>query len=140
MKEATITRENKKKEAITRMKSWGIFPETINQFRKDNLVSESLPPFGACFWLNDAAKERVKKFEDEHNALVYHVIHSYTNFGELENYLYVSDYEEEWEYDFDDLKNGQQLCYVQNLTDPLCSEFGTIGIKSTPAAGLERVW
>lgn len=135
-----ITREEKKAEAIARMKAWGIFPETIDQFRKDDLVSESLPPMGACFWLDEAAKARVKEFEETHNALVYHVIHSYTNFGELENYLYVSDHKDEWEYDLEDLQHGEQLCYVQNLSDPICSEFGTIGIALTPAAGLKRTW
>lgn len=135
-----ILREEKKNEAIIRMKALGIFPETINQFRKDDLVSESAPPMGACFWLTDEQRARVKKFEELHNALVYHVVHSYTNFGELENYLYVSDYPEEWKQDFNDLLAGQALCYVDNLTDPLCSEFGTIGIELTPAAGIRRTW
>lgn len=135
-----MTREEKKTEAIERMKQWGIFPETIKQFEKDDLISESLPPVGACFWLNGEQLQRVREFEEKHNALVYFVIHSYTNIGELENYLYVSDYPEEWEMDRDDIKAGQQFVYVHNYDMPDCSEFGSIGIERTPAAGLRRAW
>lgn len=99
-----------------------------------------MPPFGACFWIKDEQLERVRKFEEENNALVYFIIHSYTNIGELENYLYVSDYPEEWEMDREDIKQGQQLCYVVNHDAPECSEFGSIGIELTPAAGLHRTW
>ena len=131
---------DKKKEAIKRMKEWGIFPQTIKQFENEGLISESAPPFGACFWIEDEQLDRVREFEKEHDALVYHVIHSYTNLGEMEAYLYVSNYIDEWKYDHEDIKEGQQLCYVYNHDAPDCSEFGTIGIKLTPAAGLVRVW
>jgi len=131
---------DKKKEAIKRMKEWGIFPQTIKQFENEGYISESAPPFGACYWIEGEQLNRVREFEKENNALVYHVIHSYTNIGEMEAYLYVSNHEEEWEYDHEDIKEGQQLCYVYNHDMPDCSEFGTIGIKLTPAAGLVRVW
>lgn len=131
---------DKKKEAVKRMKKWGIFPQTIKDFEKEDLVSVSEPPFGACFWVNEDQKKRIKEFEEENNALVYHVIRSFTTFGELENYLYVSNYPEEWEMDNSDILENQQLCYVNNLTDPMFSELGTIGIEITPAAGLRRTW
>lgn len=136
----TVSREEKKIEALARMKKWGIFPETVKQFKNDDLISESTPPVGACFWIEGEQLERVRRFEEEHNALVYFVIHSYTNIGELENYLYVSDYPEEWEQDREDIGYGQQLCYVLNHDAPECSEFGSIGIALTPAAGLRRTW
>ena len=135
-----MTNIEKKQEAIARMKMWGIFPHTIKQFEKDNLVSESAPPLGACFWLNDEQLARVRQFEKENNALVYHVIHSYTSIGEMESYLFVSDYPEEWEIDREDIKTGQQLVYVYNHDAPDCSEFGSIGIRRTAAAGLQRIW
>lgn len=135
-----ISREEKKTEAIARMKLWGIYAPIRKQFEKEDLVSESAPPLGACFWLNEAQLEQVRKFEERNNALVYHVIHSYTSFGELESYLYVSDYPEEWEMDREDIGNGQQLVYVLNKDMPDCSEFGSIGIALTGAAGLRRTW
>lgn len=135
-----ISREDKKAEAVERMRKWGIYPPIINQFVEKDVVCESAPPLGACYWLNDEQKKRVAEFENKFNALVYHVIHTYAEFGELENYLYVSDYKEEWGSDRADIKEECQLVYVNNLDAPFCSEFGSIGIKLTPAAGLLRFW
>lgn len=134
-----VSIERKKEEAIKRMKAWEIFPGTVKQFERDNKLSESQPPMGACFWVEGEQLKRVKEFEKEHDALVYFIIHSYTNMGEMESYLYVSDEEEEWEYDWEDLRNGTQLVYVYNRDIPEFSEFGSIGIRRTTAAGLKRV-
>ena len=46
-----ISKEEKKAEAIVRMKILGIFPETIQQFETDDKVSISEPPFGAFIGL-----------------------------------------------------------------------------------------
>ena len=67
----------KKKEAIRRMQALNLFDGVIKQFIEDGYVSESAAPWGACYWLNDEQKERVKEFEEKYNALVYHVIHAY---------------------------------------------------------------
>ncbi len=135
-----VSKEKKVAEAVNRMNILGVFPETIKQFENEGLVSESEPPLGACFWLNDEQKKRVEEFEKKYDALVYHVIRSFTEFGELESYMYVSDEEEEWEMDNEDIKDGLVFAYVNNLDDPMCSEFGTIGVKLTAAAGLARVY
>ena len=138
--EMNVTRKEKKAEALVRMKLWGIYAPIRKQFEKEDLVSESAPPLGACYWLDEAQRKRVAEFEEQNNALVYHVIHSYTSIGEMESYLYVSDYPEEWERDREDIKDGQQLVYVFNHDMPDCSEFGSIGVALTPAAGLRRTW
>ncbi len=135
-----ISIERKKTEAIERMKKIGIFSETIKQFEKEDLLSQSLPPLGACFWVAGEQLECICSFEKEYNALVYFVIHSYTTIGEMESYFYVSDYEEEWEADRCDLDSGSALVYVYNRDMPECSEFGSIGFVLTPAAGLRRTW
>lgn len=132
--------EEKKIEAIARMKLWGIYGPTVKQFKNEGLLSESIPPIGACFCVEGEQLDRIRQFEKEHDALVYFVIHSYTNFGEMESYLYISDYPEEWETDRADISAGQQLVYVYNHDMPDCSEFGSIGVKLTPAAGLCRAW
>ena len=132
-----ISIKDKEAEAIKRMKDIGIYPQTIDQF-KEGYLSQSEPPFGACFWVEGEQLERVKEFEKENNALVYFVIHSFSNLGETEEYLFVSDHEEEWEMDRDDLKNGTPLAYVYVKDNPTFSEIGAIGIELTPAAGLKR--
>ena len=124
-----VSMENKKAEAIKRMKALGIFTQTIQQFAKQGLVSYSEPPMGANYWLDDEQEQIVKKFEEEYNALVYFAIRSYTEFGQLDSFLYVSDYEEEWEMDNEDLEDGYAYAYVYNYDVPDFSELGSIGVQ-----------
>lgn len=133
-----VSKEKKKAEAISRMKKIGIFPETIRQFKKDDLVSISEPPFGAFFWAEGEDLETLRAWEEKHNALVYVVIRSYTEVGVLDSYLYVSDFEEEWDDARDDLTHNESLAYVYNKDEPLFSEHGYIGFERTIAAGLRR--
>lgn len=135
-----ISIEEKKNEAIERMMLLGIFPQTVKQFKDEGLVSISEPPFGAFYWAEGEDLERIRQFEQEHNALVYVVIRSFTNIGQMDSMLFVSDYPEEWEMDRADMKHDQQVAYVYNHDAPDCSEIGAIGIAGTPAAGLRRTW
>lgn len=135
-----ISREDKKTEAVARMKALGLFSDTVAQFEKQDLVSMSEPPLGAFFWLEGEDLERVKKFEEEYNALVYVVIRSYTTIGKMDAFLYVSDHAEEWDAEREDLKNGETIAYVFNHDMPDCSKLGYIGIEGTIAAGLRRTW
>lgn len=130
--------ETKKKEAIKRMKALKIYSETIRQFKTDDLVSYSESPMGANYWLNDEQKEIVRKFEEEYNALIYFGMRSYTEFGQLDSFLYVSDHEEEWEMDNDDLKDGYAIAYVYNYDMPDFSELGSIAVQNR-FGGLVRV-
>lgn len=135
-----VSMEEKKAEAIKRMKMLKLFPEVIRQFEQDGLVNISEPPFGAHFWLSDEDKKRVTEFEQENNALVYTAIRSYTDIGQMDSFLFVSDYPEEWDLDRRDIKDKQTLAWVYNHDMPDCSEMGCIGIAPTPAAGLRRTW
>jgi len=127
-----VSSEIKKEEAIKRMKKMGVFDETIRQFEEDNLVSMSEPAqmfgikIGALYWLDDEQKRIVKTFEEEHNALVYLVVRSYTNMGIMDNLFYVSDYKDEWFMDNADLDEKYACVYVVNHDMPDCSEFGSI--------------
>ena len=131
-----VSIEKKKQEAIERMKTLGIFSQTIKQF-KGGQVSYS-EPTGANYWLDEDQEKIVKGFEEEHNALVYFAIRSYTEFGKLDALLYVSDYEEEWEMDRDDLSDGYALAYVYNYDVLYFSEIGSIAVKNR-FGGLVRV-
>lgn len=132
--------EAKKAEAVERMKLWGIYPPIIKCFEQEGIVSKSAPPLGTCSQLEGEQLERVRKFEENYNAVVYHVIHSFTNIGELESYLFVSDRSDEWETDRKDLKSGQPLAWVYNYDEPDWPELGYIGVSLTTAAGLRRTW
>ena len=122
--------ENKKAEAIKRMKALDLYKPYINLFEKDNKIFLSEMTGGVYeFDEDEELNAKVKAFEEEHDALVYHVIRTMTQFGELYNFLYVSDYEEEWEMDNSDIEAGYALAYVWNKTDEWCSEFGSIGVR-----------
>lgn len=133
-----MTREKMKKEAVKRMKMLRILPQTIKEFETDDVVNES-EGIGALYWLNEDEEELVKEFEKEFGVVVYHVIHSFTEFGELYAFLYVSQYEEEWEYDNESLQEGFPLAYVVNKSHPDCSEFGSIGVRPS-IGGLVRTF
>lgn len=136
-----ISRDDKKAEAVRRMKLLGIYPETIRQFEKQDLVSVSEPPLGAFFWERDDDFEHIKAFETKYGALVYMVVRTYfKELGKLDSYLFVGDYLEEWDYDRQGLKSGAAFAYVRSEDYPWCSEFGSIGIELTIAAGLIRTW
>ena len=135
-----VSMEEKKIEAIKRMKALKIFPDVIKQFEHDGKVSLSHPPVGAHFWLDDEQKKIVAAFEKENDALVFTGIRSYTNIGKMDSFLFVSDYRDEWHYDWENLEDSMVLAYVYNYDMPDCSEMGSIGIAPTPAAGLRRTW
>lgn len=135
-----ISREEKKIEAIERMKKLGVFPETIKQFEQEDLVSISEPPVGAFFWIEGEELEEMKRWEQDHNALVYVIIRSYTSIGKMDSYLYVSDHKDEWQQDRAMLNRNETFAYVINRDMPDCSELGSIGIRRTIAAGLARTW
>lgn len=121
--------ETKKMEAIKRMKALDLYKPYIKAFEKENKIFMSEMTGGVYeFDSDEELVVKVKAFEEENNALVYHVIRTMTQFGELFNFLYVSQYEEEWEMDNADIEEGYALAYVWNKTDEWCSEFGSIGV------------
>ena len=134
-----ITRANKKEEAIKRMNILGLYKPCIKVFEKYDEVQLTEPTGGLYEFSDDEElKAKVKEFEEEYDALVYHVIHTYTQFGELYNFIYVSDYKEEWEFDRADVKAGYAVAYVWNKSNEWCSEMGSIAIREL-FGGLVRV-
>lgn len=135
-----VSIDKKKSEAISRMKSLGIFPETIRQFSRGGKINISEPPLGVFYWANDDELNEIREFECKHNALVYLIVRSFTSIGTMDSYLYVSDHENEWEDDREDITDSILFTYTINRDDPQCSEFGSIGFKRSPAAGILRTW
>jgi len=107
------------------LKEWKCLKYIHKQLKNFNVSEHG----GILFWLDDEQQEMVKIFEEKYNAVVYHVIHNYTKFGELYSLLYVSQHEQEWDYDRDDIKHNIALSYVVNINEESFSEFGSIGIK-----------
>jgi len=131
------TREMMVEEGAARMVTLKMLPQPIKEFREEGRLNLS-ENGGYLYWLNDEQQKLVKDWEEENECIVYHVIHDFTNFGEMLTFLYVSKYKEEWEMDREDLKAGYPLAYVMNLTMPDCSEFGSVGVQPS-IGGVKRV-
>lgn len=138
-----VSRENKKKEAINRMKELGLFTPCIKHFEKYDEVQLSEPTGGLYeFSADHELVEKVREFEKEYNSLVYHVIHAPCKiddeFMDMYSFLYVSDYPEEYEIDNEDIKDGYAMTYTWNKTIEYFSEFGSIAIRQK-FGGLTRI-
>lgn len=125
-------------ERISILKSMGLWNEVVEYWNKEQkpCFSERGSAFGMDVGTNykfseNPEFETIKEnFEKENNCLVYYGIYSNSNIGKILSLLYVSNYEEEWELDRSDLKEGFPLAYVYNMTYEPDSEFGSIGIKA----------
>lgn len=119
--------EQQKLEALKRMVMLNMSRQCINAF-KQGKVWES-EHIGALYEVNQQEQQIIDEFERQYNAVVYHMIHNQTEFGELYTLLYVSNNKVEWKVDRQDIENGHAFAYVKNITAPECSEFGTVGIR-----------
>lgn len=133
-----VTREIKKAEAVDRLRRMEIIEDAIIQFHEDDTVMVSENPFGFLYELNDEQKELVKEFEAEYNGLVYLANYCNTEFGELLSLFYVSDHEEEWGMDNEDIEGGYAMVYCINLDCPDFSEFGSIAFRPVNG-GVKRI-
>lgn len=135
-----VSIEEKRAEAIKRMKAFGFFSDTVKLFEKNGTPLSSEPPWGAFYALNDQQKAAVHEFEEEYGGLVYSVIRSFhQELGVIDNLLYVSDEKDEWPWDWGDIENMCPCVYAVNYNTPEFSEFGSIGVKMGIGAGLIRI-
>jgi hypothetical protein len=137
-----VSNEIKKAEAIKRMKDLGLFVPCIKAFKRDE-VQLSEPTGGLYEFSSDKElTAKVQEFERKNNALVYHIIHTPAKIDDIVmdmyNFLYVSDYQEEYEQDNDDIKDGCVFVYVWNKTIDYFSEFGSIVVQGK-FGGLIRI-
>lgn len=77
---------------------------------------------------NSLYEKVVKSICESHELVPYYVIMTQTSFGDLINILFVSKYEEDWRMERE--SGGIVHCWVENLSEPMFSEYGSITIKS----------
>ena len=132
----TIT---KKQKAIEIMKKLNIYKPYINGFIELDKVC-FFEQFGG-FWIDQEPElyMKMQEIEKEHNCKVYAVTHEYTEFGELYDFLIVTDYPEEWDTLI--YSNGNKhtaFAYVWNKDCDWFSEFGSITVHSF-GGGIKRI-
>ena len=133
-----MTREEMKNEAIKRMKKLGLLGQVIKEFKENDILNLS-ESGGYLYWLDEKQKKIVEDFEKESGNIVYHVVRSFTNMGEMLSLLIVSKYEEDWEMDWENIPDGYVFSYVVNLDEPMFSEYGTITVQNR-IGGLVRLF
>lgn len=136
MKDKNIT---KKEKAIELLKKMDIYKPYIQGFRDSDKVC-FFERFGG-YWVEQEPElyEKMRSLEKKYNCLVYAVTHEFTEFGELYDFLIVTDYPKEW----DDLVYSQgsyhtAFAYVWNKDDDQCSEFGSVTVRSF-GGGIKRI-
>ena len=136
MKDKNIT---KKEKAIELLKKMDIYAPYIQGFRDSDKVC-FFERFGG-YWVEQEPElyEKMRSLEKKYNCLVYAVTHEFTEFGELYDFLIVTDYPKEW----DDLVYSQgsyhtAFAYVWNKDDDQCSEFGSVMVQSF-GGGIRRI-
>lgn len=111
-----MNKEQMKAEAVERMKMLELLPTAIREFENEDKINFSVD--GILFWLDEEKQQLVKDFEKQTGGLVYHVIWGKYKVGAdvvtMTSLLYVSEHEEEWELEREDIKEGCPIAYVVN--------------------------
>lgn len=130
-------KEAMKKESVNRLSKLNVMRCVVDDFNKGQLYyTESAT--GALYYINNEMKKFVQEIEERYKGMVYHIILSRTEFGELLSMLWTTKYEEEWETEKENLEEGYVFAYVKNVTDDWCSEFGDIVVQER-LGGLCRI-
>ena len=122
----------------------GLWDEVTKAFEKNGTtcLSEAKSLFGVCginFTFDEMLEFKAikEKFEKDYDCLVYYGVLTTTIMGQFLSLLFVSRYEEEWEDDRRELKEGYPYVYVWNREEEF-GEIGSIQIKMEQG-GLVRV-
>ena len=129
----------KKKKAIELMKKMDIYKPYIRGFEESNKIC-FFEQYGG-YWAEQepALYEKIKEIEKEYDCIVYAVTHELTEFGELFDFLIVTDDPDEWDdIVYSEGNRHMVYAYVWNKTDDFCSEFGSITIQSF-GGGIKRI-
>lgn len=129
-----------KEVALQIMKKLIKYKPIINAFEKRDEVWFSEGQFGASYTSKDepVLLAAIEKVEKEHGCKVFHATHNFFEFGECWTLLVVSNYEEYWQDQIDEADDGYVFCWVENVSDPACSEFGTCAFKPSLAGDIQR--
>lgn len=134
------TLEERKIKALEFMKTLDIYKPYIKGFKENDEVCFFEGFAGFWAWQDEELQSKIKKLEEKYNCTVYAVTHEYTDFGELYDFLIVTDYKEEWD-SLVEKANGNNFyaySYVWNKDDEHSSDFGTIAVQSF-GGGIRRI-
>jgi hypothetical protein len=149
-RQTKMEREIKKQEAIRRLEklykkgmTFGHIIENFKEGKDIGIFEYQNPVFNSAYYVlygnqnQDFYKKIIAKkdeLEKEYGMVVYLILISHTEFGDLCDFIFVGDYKEDWEYE--DLINDNMLySYCWNMSDDICSDFGSIGFEVSKSMG-----
>ena len=112
---------DKQKEAIFRLETLKLDTKVLEDFTNGKIYMSN--EFGNLCELDKSCKDIIK-YLSKKNLLVYHILKTQTSFGLMYSFLYVSDSEDDWDYERPTESYVATYCY--NKTIPDYSEFGDI--------------
>lgn len=131
MRRYILEKQEQINEAIERLEilvDKGLLPTVKNEFAKSHTLyySESQPLGGILYYVDNEEElsTLTKRFEEEHDAVVYHAMLTRTYFGTIFDLFYVSQWPDEWDDDKEKLRLGTACNYAANLSFKDLSEFG----------------
>ena len=135
-------REREKAEAIEWMNIMGVRADIIEEFKENDTVMVYYNRTLKYHPLDTEDERLVREYEVSRDALVYMIVRAYCDFGcsidQLDSLLVVYKYEEEWEYERTLIRDGYVITYTINRTDPMLSDAGSIGYRTTIDGGIVR--
>lgn len=134
-----ITRQQKKEKALEIMKTMDIYKPYITGFKDDDNVC-FFENFGGYWVFQEPEIEaKMKEIERKYNCLVYAITHEFTKFGELYDFLLITDYKSEWRTLVQSSGNRHTaFAYVWHKDAEWCSEFGSVTVQSF-GGGIRRI-
>lgn len=140
-----MNRDKMKKLAIKRLKEMKLLGSVTSLFSKEDRLyySERInKQYSAVLNILDENEElykKVKEFEERTGHLVYHCILTQTTFGKILDMLFISKYEEDWEYDYEKMDDFYRvMSMATNLSDEMLSDMDSILVRPS-MGGLERI-
>lgn len=127
-----MERQAKKDKAIELMKQLDIYKPYIDGFKAEDNVCFYERYIGFWVYQEPEIEAKMREIEREYKCVVYAITHELTDFGELYDFLIVPNYKEDWDNILYKQSRNEFIAYayVWNKSDDLCSEFGSIGVKS----------
>lgn len=117
-----LKKDKHKQEAMKRLKELDVAQVIMDYLEKDEVL---VTRTGELYTLDDELTEDIKKFEENRGHFVYHVI----DMDGLVNFLFVSKYEEDWDYESSMIENNIVYAYVYPKDNKLDGEIGPIEVE-----------
>ena len=139
LKQEISLKDRQKQEAIIRLKMLNVPVHIQQDFERFGRFWLCTSPLGTYSDLSDEMKATIKAFEEKYEATVFMVVRAFHRAGLLDSLLFVGKYEDEWEEEKTDIRDGYIMTYTINHDHDFCSEFGSIVYRRMNDGGIVRL-